>query len=204
MTTDPRDLPVGGGDPGEFLAVAHRTMPSPPLLARGYAKADVDALLVRVVAALRGEDPLRAADVRAVEFGHARGEAAYDEGAVDAVLERVLPLLRGHDELVAATPMTLDEVLRLRDDVQQRRLTVAPGGYDKAAVDDFLEHAGAALTLLVSGVAAPGLPTADEAAAVRFPAASGDGYVANEVDALVERVQRALRHPLVTGDGQVP
>lgn len=66
---------------------------APPERGRGYAAADVDALLERVVAYFDEGAALSAAEVRTAVFSSASGADAYAEGPVDAYLDRVVDVL---------------------------------------------------------------------------------------------------------------
>lgn len=66
---------------------------APPRRGVGYAAADVDALLQRLVDYFDKGASLTAADVRAATFGTARGAHAYAEGTVDAFLDRAVEVL---------------------------------------------------------------------------------------------------------------
>jgi DivIVA domain-containing protein len=62
---------------------------------QGYDKDDVDAMCDRLVGYFDRQEPLTAAEVRAVTFGAARGDDAYAEGPVDAFLARAVEVLLG-------------------------------------------------------------------------------------------------------------
>ncbi len=66
---------------------------APPSSGSGYAAADVDELLDRLVSYFDHGAALTAAEVRAGSFGSARGARAYAEGPVDAFLDRVVEIL---------------------------------------------------------------------------------------------------------------
>lgn len=57
---------------------------------RGYAKAEVDAFLARIVSTFEGRDDLTAADVHHVRFGRPLlGRRGYDEKQVDDFLDDI-------------------------------------------------------------------------------------------------------------------
>lgn len=66
---------------------------APPEGGRGYASADVDALLDRLVSYFDEGVPITAAEVRSTVFSGAPRARAYDEGPVDAYLDRVVDVL---------------------------------------------------------------------------------------------------------------
>ncbi len=66
---------------------------APPSHGRGYAVADVDAVLDRLVAYFDAGATLTAGELRTATFRSARGDRAYAEGPVDAFVARAVEVL---------------------------------------------------------------------------------------------------------------
>ncbi|MFD0904711.1 DivIVA domain-containing protein [Actinomadura sediminis] len=159
----------------------------PPVVLRGYDRAQVDGLLEEIGRALNGGPPLTADDVRARRFDIVmRG---YDPRAVD---ELVCECIR---ELQAAGPIN-DRAGRPRVHpdwlvswIEDARFPTARmrTGYDVRDVDAFLDRVIAGLR----GTAPPVTP-ADVRACVFRVIRFGPGYDVREVDAFLARLGDAL------------
>ncbi|QJC21567.1 DivIVA domain-containing protein [Arcanobacterium buesumense] len=60
---------------------------------KGYAIADVDAMMERIIAFFDNAESLTSADIRNATFASASGDNAYDEAVVDVFLDRVISVL---------------------------------------------------------------------------------------------------------------
>ncbi|MEV5828320.1 DivIVA domain-containing protein [Spirillospora sp. NPDC052242] len=159
----------------------------PPIVLRGYDRAQVDALLEEIGGALNGGPPLTADDVRARRFDIVmRG---YDPRTVD---ELVCECIR---ELQAAGPIgeragrprvhpgwLISWIENARFPAVRMRV-----GYDVRDVDAFLER-------VIAGLrgAAPPVTPADVRACVFRMIRLGPGYDVQEVDDFLARLADAL------------